>query len=177
MKDSGYEETLCLKLGGTNERTSGQSRASRGSTGQGASVVCGDVRCGCYGCETWRCVYVADEMLNSPGVCGSARSGKRVAAGVSGGEQCNDIGVFKKTCERLAFALPRLRARAFAVARWTTNFSRAPAAPSLLHGLLLKSATARTLQLSCRLRSWPRMSHSSFKTIITRAASAASMMR
>ena len=89
------------------------------------------------------------------------------------------IAVFKKTCEKNGLCsawlalLPRLPAAEGRCvrARQRLQISRERWPHCLFYtAFYSKPATARTIQLSCRLRSWPRLSHSSFKTIITRAA-------
>lgn len=72
MKDSGYGQRLCLKLGGTNERTSGKAELVEVN----GPMCVGGVR-GCavrdYGWNRWPGMVMVDAMLEGPGVYGRER--------------------------------------------------------------------------------------------------------
>jgi hypothetical protein len=146
--------------------------------------MCGGVskfsRCS-YGCN---CDNVESRRLETDGVKlywerWSTEAGVRVCdAGwccVSGPE---------KTCERLvhlpgvAFCTRASSAATSLGARAAFSSRARPPSSLLQHRPSTQIiASSNNLSLGWRLRSWPRRSQPSSKTIITRAASAASMMR
>ena len=70
MEDSGYGQRLCLKLGGTNERTSSKAElveVQRANVRRWCAGMCSAD----YSWDRWLAVYRADAMLNNPAVIGS----------------------------------------------------------------------------------------------------------
>lgn len=150
----GEGEGVSLELGGTNGRT----RSAAELVEDQRPRCVGGVR-GCAVRERrGRAAGMADAMVDAMADAvenaGGRGTGRECGRAAVCRGQCSAAAVFKKT-SRLAVAPQQRSVRAGVP---TTNFSRASPAPSLLHGLLLKSATARSLPLSCRFRSWPRLS-------------------